>query len=503
MGGQGLTIGIDVGTQGTKGLVLNLASGEVLVRASASYGLIEGLAPGAAEQHPDTWLKATQVVVARLLESVDPGRIVGIGVSGQQHGFVPLDARGEVIRPAKLWCDTATTVEARELSERFGHHLPVGYTASKILWLARHEPEHFARLAHVLLPHDWINFQLTGRMTMEAGDASGTGLFDPRERRFASQALEALGELCESRSSIADLLPPLIGPSDLAGEVDRRGARTFGLEPGVPVSAGGGDNMMSAIGSGATRPGIVVASLGTSGTVFTHATEPIVDPEGLIAPFCDSTGGWLPLLCVMNATGVTEEVRTAFGYDGAEGLARITREAERVPIGCDGVTFLPYLAGERVPDLPHARGSLLGLRPGSLRPGVLFRAALEGTSLNLAWGVERMRALGVPVDTVRLVGGGANSPLWRQILADVLDAPVTALAEPESAALGAAIQAGCSNDRSGTAPNGVDALASALVRVADATTEPAPASVARYRELGVAFRARVLEVNAPPGSPSA
>jgi sugar (pentulose or hexulose) kinase len=180
-----------------------------------------------------------------------------------------------------------------------------------------------------------------------------------------------------------------------------------------------------------------VASLGTSGTVFTHSQTPILDPEGLIAPFCASVGGWLPLLCVMNLTGVTEEVRASCGRSHAE----LTEAASRVDAGCDGLLWLPYLAGERVPDLPRATGSLLGMRAGHLRPEVLYRAALEGTSLNLAWGVERMRALGLEVREVNLVGGAARNPLWRSILASCLDAPVQLLVEPESAALGAALQA--------------------------------------------------------------
>lgn len=292
-------LGLDVGTQGTKALLVDLDAGRVVARASRSYGLIEGLAPGAAEQHPDTWWEALRDAVREL----GARRVAGIGVSGQQHGFVPLDAGGQVIRPAKLWCDTETAPEARELSGSYGRPVPTGFTASKILWLKRHEPERFARLAAVLLPHDYVNYRLTGRLFTEAGDASGTGFFDPRKRCFVPAEAAAIDPGLPAK------LPPLIQPGEPGGELTPEAAAELGLEPGVPVAAGGGDNMMSAIGSGAVRPGVCVLSLGTSGTVFAYSDEPVVDPEGLIAPFCDSTGGWLPLLCVMNATGVTAEVR--------------------------------------------------------------------------------------------------------------------------------------------------------------------------------------------------
>ncbi len=488
-GDAGLFLGLDVGTQGTKGLVVDVEARRVVARAAEGYELLGGLPAGAAEQHPATWWRAVRAVVLRLLPRLDAARLAGIGVAGQQHGFVPLDAAGEVIRPAKLWCDTATADEAEELSRAWGRRVPTGFTASKILWLKRHEPERFARLAQVLLPHDWIDLRLTGRATMEAGDASGTGFFDPVAREFQREELETIDP------RLPAMLPPLLAPGEPAGHLTPQAAAELGLPAGLLVAPGGGDNMLSAIGSGATRPGVVVVSLGTSGTVFTYSATPLLDPEGLIAPFCDSTGGWLPLLCVMNVTGVVEEVRAAFaaaGPAGAADLERLTRQAEAVPPGCEGVLFVPYLQGERVPDLPRATGSLLGLRTGSLRPGVLFRAALEGTSLNLAWGVDRLRALGVRVDAVRLVGGGAQNPLWRQVLADVLGAPVQLLAEPESAALGAALQAAWCARRQRDPGASADELTTLFVRPAGDAVLPDPGRSALYGELGRRFRAAAL-----------
>ena len=478
-----LFLGFDVGTQGAKGLLLDGERGVVVARATRAYGLIEGLPVGAAEQHPDTWAAALRALTAELFATpqVDAAELAAIGVSGQQHGCVVLDERGEVVRPAKLWCDTSTAEEARELSARLDRHLPAGYTASKLLWLARHEPKNFARVRHVLLPHDWINFRLTERPTMEAGDASGTGLFDPVARQFDRAAVEAVD------SRLAAMLPPVLAAGACAGELTEAGARWLGLPRcalGAFVATGGGDNMMSAIGSGATKSGIAVLSLGTSATLFSYSERPIVDPSGAIAPFCDSTGACLPLLCVMNATGVLEEVRAAFGSD----LATLTREAEQVEHGCGGLTFVPFLNGERVPDLPLASGAVVGLRPGLLRRGHLFRAALEGVALNLAWGAARMRALGIAINSIRLVGGGARNPLWRQILADSLAAPIQPLADAESAALGAALQALWSWRRARGEAVSADAVATPWIRFEGEAIEPSAAGVTRYAELQAEFK---------------
>lgn len=475
-----LALGFDVGTQGTKGIAIE-AGGKVVARASRSYDLLPDLPPGAAEQHPSTWIDAIREVSAELLANLDPAEVRAVGVSGQQHGCVLLDKTGEVVRPAKLWCDTATAAEARELSEVFGRAVPTGFTASKILWCKRHEPENWSRVRHVLLPHDYVNFRLTGELTMEAGDASGTGLLDPATREFRMDDARQIDE------SLPGMLPSLLETGAAAGVTSSAGGALLGLPEGVLVSAGGGDNMMSAIGSGATTSGVVVVSLGTSGTVFTHADQPVIDPEGLIAPFCGSAGGWLPLLCVMNLTGVTEEVVAGFGLDHAAA----TSGAAEVPVGCDGLLWLPYLAGERVPDLPEATGTMLGMRAGHLNGPTLYRAAMEGTSLNLGWGVDRLRGLGVAVDGVRLVGGAAKNPLWRSILADVLNAPVTALDEPESGALGAALQALWTERRAAGDAARVHELAKPFLSVSEPVTEPDAARVAQYAELGARFRSEV------------
>jgi xylulokinase len=482
-----LYLGLDVGTQATKALLIELEARAVVARASRSYPLLPDLPPGAAEQEPETWWRAAGECVRELGRQVNGRAIRALGVSGQQHGFVALDAQRRVLRPAKLWCDTSTAAEARELSSALGRSVPTGFTASKILWLKRREPERFARLAHVLLPHDYVNLRLTGRLAMEAGDASGTGFFDPVERRFDGRACAAIDE------RLAGMLPPLVAAEEPLGRIDEEVGRELGLAPDALVAPGGGDNMCAAIGSGATRAGICVLSLGTSGTIFTYSERPVLDPSGLIAPFCDSTGAWLPLLCVMNATGVLNEVQAAFRASGLD-LARLTELAADIPPGSDGLLFLPYLQGERVPDLPEASATLLGLRPALLEPARLFRAALEGTSLNLAWGVERLGALGIAPESVRLVGGGARNRLWAGILADVLGVPVQRPVESESAALGAALQAAWVARRARGERTSIDALAQGFVACEEQPIHPDPERSGFYRSLLARFRTAVGRV---------
>jgi len=474
-------LGLDVGTQGTKGIVVAAATQQVVARASASYDLLPGLPEGAAEQHPQTWLEAIATVARALWDSVDAAAVRGLAISGQQHGLVVLDSAGEVLRPAKLWCDTVAFEEAQEISAALGEPIPAGFTAPKVMWLARHEPQVWERTQTVLLPHDFINYRLTGRACMEAGDASGTGFFDVATGRFRAERLARVDP------ALADRVPELVPAGAWIGALDARGAELLGLAPGTPVATGAGDNMASALGSGATRAGVYTLSLGTSGTLFCRSDVPARDPGGSVAAFCSSDGAYLPLLCVMNLTGVTGEVERAFGLD----LDHLTRRARAVAPGCEGVQWLPYLAGERVPDLPQATGTLLGLRAGSLAPEVLFRAALEGTTLNLAWGAERMSALVGAPSELRLVGGAARNELWRSILASALDCPVVALGEPESAALGAAVQALWTARREHDPNLASDAVAQRFVQRAGEPTLPDAELRDCYAELGRSFRANV------------
>jgi len=438
-----LVLGIDSGTQSTKVLVLDVGKRKVVASAAAAYGLIEGLPPGAKEQHPHTWRDATVQAARRALKSAQarPSEVKAIGVSGQQHGFVPLDAKGEVIRPAKLWCDTATAAECEEITaalggakatvRALGNAVLPGFTASKILWLKKHEPKNFARLATVLLPHDYLNWWLTGRAVMEYGDASGTALLDVRRRQWCAGALAAID------ADLASKLPPLQSSDQPVGTLEKTAAQALGLPVDVLVSAGGGDNMMGAIGTGNTRQGIVTASFGTSGTIYACAEKPVVDPQGEIAAFCDSTNRWLPLLCTMNVTVATEMVRRDFDMD----FAQFDRAAAQAAAGSDGLILLPYLEGERTPNVPAGTGVFFGVSPRTFTASHFARAALEGVTLGMNYGLRRLAELGVRATQIRATGGGANSKFWRQLMADIFDAEVVTLKVSEGAAYGAALQA--------------------------------------------------------------
>jgi xylulokinase len=479
-----LFLGIDSGTQSVKAVVLDLDRGRVVAEGRAPHRLISGLPVGHLEQHPQDWVRAMDRAIRAALAGVERGRIRGIGVSGQQHGFVPLDAHGAVIRPAKLWCDTSTTEECELLTRRLGGarsalratgnlFLP-GFTAPKILWLRRHEPANFRRLRHVLLPHDYLNFYLTGNYTMEAGDASGTALLDVRRRRWSAPALAAIDR------DLGEWLPPLIEAHQPAGTLRPDLARRYGVSPEVVVSAGGGDNMMGAIGTGNVVPGVVSASFGTSGTIYAHANEPVVDPAGEIAGFCSSTGGWLPLLCTMNVTSVTEGVRALLGLDRSA-FERIVAAA---PAGAGGLLLLPYLAGERTPNVPLGSGVLLGLNRANLDRGTLARAAMEGVTLGMNYGLRRLGELGVRPREIRVTGGGARSAVWRQMMADIFGVPVVGMREDEGAALGAALQAAwCRGHREGkTHP--LSHYTDRVVKVAEVTRRlPDRARFRRYAEL--------------------
>jgi len=436
-----LYVGIDSGTQSVKAVVLDLDSGRVVAEARAPHRLIPGLPPGAMEQHPREWVGAMEAAIHGVASAIDASRVRGIGVSGQQHGFVPLDGNGAVIRPAKLWCDTSTATECAILTRRLGGPAAVirrtglpflpGYTAPKVLWLKRREPANFKRLRHILLPHDYLNLHLTGNYSMEPGDASGTGFLDVRKRRWSAAAMDAVD------GRVAGCLPPLSASHEPCGVLRPELSERYGFPRGTLVSAGGGDNMMGAIGTGNVAPGAVTASLGTSGTIYAFSRAPVVDPRGEIAAFCSSTGGWLPLLCTMNVTGVTEQVRALFGWS----LAELEQAAAGAPAGSEGLTLLPYLDGERTPNLPRGKGVYFGLDRRTLSRGHMARAAFEGATFGMNFGLRRLRALGMRPREIRLTGGGARSPLWRQIAADIFGVSVVAMAQDESAAVGAALQA--------------------------------------------------------------
>lgn len=483
---RNLLIGVDSGTQSTKALVVDANSGKVLGSGAQAYDLLPNLPPGAKEQHPHTWRDATASAIRQALRQAKAifGEVKAIGVSGQQHGFVPLDKNGEVIRPAKLWCDTSTAAECGEITEELGGFkktikalgnavLP-GFTASKILWLKKHEPKNFARLATVLLPHDYLNFWLTGEKVMEYGDASGTAILDVRKRKWSKAVLDAID------SELAGKLPPLISSDKPAGRLQASTAKLLDLTPGVLVSAGGGDNMMGAIGTGNTREGVITASFGTSGTIYACAEKPVVDPQGEIAAFCDSTNRWLPLLCTMNVTVATEMVRHDFNWT----FERYDAEVARVPAGANGLLLLPYFEGERTPNVPEGTGVWFGVNNKTFEAGHFARAAMEGVTLGMNYGLRRLAELGVKPTQIRATGGGAKSKVWRQIMADIFNAEVVTLKVSEGAAYGAALQALWCWRRERGEQVAIEEITDTFVELnKPERVEPSPKSVEVYGEL--------------------
>jgi len=462
-------LGIDCGTQGTKALVVD-EQGTPLGRGYAKHPLIER-ASGAREQDPQWWVNALRIAVKEALTSSGTA-VEAIGVSGQQHGLVILDENLEVIRPAKLWNDTETSEQNAELIERFGGRaewsrrfgiVPLtGYTISKLLWLKQNEPRNFARIRHILLPHDYLNFWLTGKLRAEAGDASGTAFFDIRMRSWQRQVLDAIdggtGQLCGA-------LPELIGPEDIVGSLRPEVAADLGIPESCVVASGGGDNMMAAIGTGNVREGIVTLSLGTSSTVYSFSDHPVQDETGNVAPFCSSSGGWLPLICTMNATNVVTDTVRLVGKN----IADIEAALNSTPPGADGLTFLPFLNGERTPDLPRARASLLGISTTNFTANHLIRAAVEGVSFGILNGLDLILR-GRRADVVRVTGGGARSAAWRQLLADASGVEIHVPAEEEAGCLGAAIQAMVAVSHARGAPEGFVAAAARCTRIDQSTT---------------------------------
>ena len=488
-------VGVDCGTQGTKVVILDPDKSEIQGEGYAPHQLIS-TANGCREQAPQWWIEAFRSAYrsALLQAQVDSKSIRAIGVSGQQHGLVILDEHGEVIRPAKLWCDTETAPQNAQLLEQLGaeagsiHHLGLvlatGYTLSKLLWLKQNEPDNFARIAHVLLPHDYLNYWLSGEFATEYGDASGTGYFDARSRRWAPSVLD----LVDSSGRLIQALPRLVEAHRAIGHVREKVAQELGLSSDVLVSSGGGDNMMGAIGTGNIKDGVVTLSLGTSGTLYAYSSQAPQGLPGLVAPFCSSSGGWLPLICTMNLTGAAHAVREMFGLD----LTEFHLAAESAPIGCQGITMLPFLGGERVPAIPEATGSFLGLNSQNLKSENLCRAVMEGTLFGLRYGLDLLRESGIHCTELRLIGGGAKSALWRRMVADVMNVNVVCPLIGEAAALGGAIQAAWC-DLGLTRPElTLESVCARYVTMDEAkSVKPNPESVEEYETAYQTYRDRL------------
>jgi xylulokinase len=469
---------------------------KVVAQASAAVDMISEN-DGTREQKAQWYDDALKSCFDKI-DNTAKSTIAAIGVSGHQHSLVPLDAGGKAVYNVKLWCDTSTAAECKQLTRLAGGEkqlidtagLPMrpGYTAPKIQWIKNHRPEAFAKIRHVLLPHNYINFLLTGKMTAEYGDASGTALFDVRKRKWAPQICSLISPDLES------WLPPLIEPNAPAGTVCKNAAAIYGIPEGAVVSSGGGDNMMSAIGTGTVSDGFLAMSLGTSGTLFGFSQSPVIDPTGNLAAFCSSTGGWLPLLCTMNCTVASEEFRAMFGLD----LQSLGTEAEKSPAGAEGIIVLPFFNGERTPNLPNGRASINGITAANFKKENILRAAFESAIFGMRIGLEEFGNLGFKAKVIRLTGGGSKSKLWRSIAANVMNLPVRIPAGTEAAAMGAAIQAlWCLNCKTGTRETLIAALADEhVILEEDASVMPEPGMVAAYDRIYMDY-SRYLEALSP------
>jgi xylulokinase len=478
-------MGIDVGTSGTRALVIDPA-GRIVGSATTEHVPFATPRPGWAEQDPADWWRATGDAVRGALAAagIDGGGIAAVGFSGQMHGSTLLDERDQVVRPALLWCDQRTGAECEAITSKIGaarlielalNPALTGFTLPKLLWVRRHEPELWARVRSVLLPKDYVRFRLTGDRATDVADASGTLLFDVANRRWST---EIAGVLDIDLS----LLPRAFESPDVTGTVSAAGAGATGLRPGTPVVAGGGDQAAGAVGMGIVRAGLVSATIGTSGVVFAATTRPALDPKGRVHTFCHAVPGMWHVMGVTQGAGLSLRwLRDMMG--GGLSYDQMTEAAAAVAAGCDGARWTPYLMGERTPHLdPEARATLAGLTASHTR-GHLVRAVLEGVTFSLQDSFSIFSEMGVPVHGVRLGGGGAKSALWRQIQADVYGHPAEIVEAEEGAAYGAAILAGVG---AGAWPS-VDGACQAIVKVAT-RVEPQPDAVAALRAVYADWR---------------
>ncbi|HLY13436.1 MAG TPA: xylulokinase [Candidatus Limnocylindrales bacterium] len=477
-------LGIDVSTTATKAVLIDEA-GRVHATGASEYEF-ETPRPLWSEQAPALWWTAAQAAIRAVLASpgVVPAEVAAVGLTGQMHGAVLLDRADEVLRPAILWNDQRTgpecelirqAVGARRLIEITGNDALTGFTAPKLVWVRDHEPEVWARIAHVLLPKDYVRLRLTGDHAVDAADGAGTLLFDLARRTWSSEVVAALG-------IDPGWLPPVFEGPAVTGSISAAASAATGLRPGTPVVAGGGDQAANAVGVGVVAPGTMALSLGTSGVVFAPTDRPIFDSLGRVHAFCHALPGrWHFMSVMLSAAGSLRWFRDTIA-PGVE-FGELAEAAAEVPAGAGGLLFLPYLSGERSPHPdPLARGAFVGLTLSHDRRH-LTRAVLEGVAFGLRDGLDLMRAAGLSApNQIRASGGGTASPLWRQILADVLDAEIATVDTTEGAAYGAGLLAAVGQ---GWYPD-VEAATTELVH-ATPTAEPSR-ELARYAQLHAIYR---------------
>ena len=486
-------LGIDVGTGGTRAILIDRA-GKVLASHAAEHAAIHSEFIGWAEQEPEDWWRAAQEAIAGALSAAAAAghaeEVEAVGLTGQMHGCVMLDAAGEVLRPALIWCDQRTQPQCDWLTEKVGYErlieltanpaLP-NFTLTKLLWVREHQPEVFAKIKHVLCPKDFVRLRMAGTYAMDMQEASGTLLLDVVHRRWSEEIAELAG-------IPMSWLPPLFEGPEICARISEEGAKATGLKVGTPVAAGAGDQGAGAVGMGILKPGSVSATIGTSGVVFAATAEPTLDPKGRLHTFCHAAPGVWHVMGVTNGAGLSFRYLRDTFFPGRS-YEELTAMAEKVAPGSDGLLWAPYLFGERTPHLdPEARAAFVGIN-ASTTAAHFVRAVLEGVAFSLKDTFTLFAELGIPVEKIRLGGGGARGPLWRQIQADVYGHAVELLEAEEGGAFGAALLAGTGV---GAWPS-VEAACDATVRAAQ-VIEPKhagemAAAYARYRRMYPALKA--------------
>ncbi|MFM1655123.1 xylulokinase [Brevibacillus sp. B_LB10_24] len=484
---MGYLLGIDVGTSGVKTCLFHL-DGLLAAAASADYPLMQPK-PGWAEQHPDDWWQAVKTTIQEIMgrTGIQATEIAGIGLSGQMHGLVLLDQAGKVLRPAIIWCDQRTQPEAEWMRKKLGQEeiirltanppLP-NFTATKLLWVRKHEPHLYEKVAKVLLPKDYIRYKLTGEFATEVSDASGTLLLDVAARRWSR-------EMAQSLEIRLEWLPRVYESYEISGRISGIAAQETGLAAGIPVAGGGGDQAAGAVGNGIVKSGIVSGSLGTSGVVFAYTDEIVTDAQGRLHSFCHAVPGkWHVMGVTQAAGGSLQWFRNQFGaletsvapFLQKDPYEFFSEEANLAPAGSEGLLFLPYLMGERTPHLdPAAKGAFVGITARHQRQHFI-RAVMEGVAYSLLDSMGLMRELGIEISHLRASGGGARSRVWRQIMADIFNCEVRTVEANEGPAFGAALLAGV-----GTGVfNSVEEACAAAIRTAD-QLHPVPAHVSVYQ----------------------
>lgn len=478
-------LGVDIGTGGSRALLVD-ERGAVKAAYTAAHEDMQMPRPLWAEQHPEDWWKAAQEAIQGVLHAAGAtGKEVrGIGLSGQMHGLTLLDGDNSVIRPALIWCDQRSQTQVDRINETVGRENVLKYTANpvvtgftlpKLLWVRDNEPKQFERVRKVLLPKDYVRYKLTGEFATEVSDASGTSLFDVVQRRWSY-------EICDTLGLDRSILPECYESQDVSGTISPEVGASLGLEPGTPVVGGGGDQAASAVGNGIVESGIVSCTLGTSGVVFGHMDQPSYDPQGRVHTFCHAVKGKWHVMGVTQGAGLSlqwmrKELMPGEEYD------QLMAQASTAERGSQGLFWLPYLMGERTPHLDaKARGAWIGLTARHSKAD-LIRSLVEGVSFSQKDGLDIIEGLNVSVQSVRLSGGGARSPFWRQLMADVLNKRVVTLTTQEGSAYGAALLATVGTG----AYSSVEEACRAAIAEQDSVT-PSEAAAEAYRTLHATYK---------------